>query len=110
MTAARDPQEVPSESAPTSSELDGQALQLRSKGMSFAKIAAEIGLDRPTDAVNAFRRALLRVPARQRDKLKREEAIRLDAWADRVGETSDGETKERKLHVIDVLRKKVLAP
>jgi Arc/MetJ family transcription regulator len=110
MTAARDPQEVPSEAAPTSSELDGQALQLRSKGMSFAKIAAEIGLDRPTEAVNAFRRALLRVPARQREKLKREEAIRLDAWADRVGETSDGETKERKLHVIDVLRKKVLAP
>ena len=110
MTAARDPQEAPSEAPASSVELDGQALQLRSKGMSFAKIAAEVGFDRPTDAVNAFRRALLRVPARQRDKLKREEAIRLDAWADRVGETSEGETKERKLHVIDVLRKKVLAP
>jgi len=99
-----------SEAAPPSLERDGQALKLRSKGMSFAKIAAKVGFDRPTDAVNAFHRALLRVPAPKRDQLKQEEAVRLDAWADRIGESGDAEARERKLRVIDVLRKKVLAP
>lgn len=99
-----------SQGASNSPERDGQALRLRSKGMSFAKIAAKVGFERPTEAVNAFLRALLRAPAPQRDQLRREEAARLDAWADRIGETSEGEQRERKLRSIDVLRRKVLAP
>jgi hypothetical protein len=95
---------------PKAHERDRQVLQLRSKGVSFAKIATEVGLDRPTDAVNAFHRALLRAPAAERVQLRQEEAARLDAWADRIGETSEGEVKERKLRSIDVLRKLVLAP
>jgi len=101
---------VAAEGQSTVQERDGEVLQLRSKGVSFAKIATQVGLDRPTDAVNAFHRALLRAPAAERVQLKREEMARLDAWADRIGETSEGDVRDRKLRSIDVLRKMVLAP
>ena len=101
---------VATEGQSTVQEREGEVLQLRSKGVSFAKIATQVGLDRPTDAVNAFHRALLRAPAVERVQLKREEMARLDAWADRIGENSEGEVRDRKLRSIDVLRKMVLAP
>ena len=46
-----------------SETIDERVLELRGQGQAYARISRDLGLDRAADAQQAFRRALLRLPA-----------------------------------------------
>jgi hypothetical protein len=90
---------------------DAQAVSLRSTGKSFAAIARELGYDRPTEAVEAFNRELRRRPEPERDNLRDEELVRLDALAVRTHErTKDQAELAKRLRAIEGMRRRLLAP
>src|SRR3954468_5156287 len=62
-------------------ERDAQALALRGEGRSFAHVARALGFEKSRDANLAFNRALRRLPAKARTKVRKEEGQRLDALA-----------------------------
>src|ERR1700736_5847276 len=63
---------------------EDKVLDLRGQGRSFAGIALTLGLGRPHQANDAFNRALRRKPPAERDALRGQELVRLDALADGV--------------------------
>jgi AraC-like DNA-binding protein len=92
-------------------ELDNLALELRSTGTSFARIAKRLGYERTGQAVAAFTRSLRAKPQRERARIRKQEFKRLDAMAVslRENEALDTETRERRLAVVERLRKALLA-
>ena len=91
---------------------DQQALELRTAGRSFSRIAQELGYERASHAVEAFNRALRLAPEGDRDTLRTQELKRLDAMANQVrgDESNDEATTARKLRTVEALRKRLLAP
>jgi hypothetical protein len=63
---------------------EDKVLELRGQGKSFTRIAKTLGLGRPSEANDAFNRALRRKPAAERNTLRGRELVRLDALADGV--------------------------
>jgi hypothetical protein len=63
---------------------DAQALASRQKGRSFVKIAALLGYDSASDAVQAYKRALLRKTPEEQATLRAAERKRFDTMAKNV--------------------------
>ncbi len=63
---------------------DAQALASRQKGRSFVKIAALLGYDSASDAVQAYKRALLRKTPEEQATLRAAERKRFDTMAKKV--------------------------
>jgi hypothetical protein len=63
---------------------EDKVLELRVQGRSFAGIAKTLGLRRPSQANDAFNRAMRRKPPAERDALRGRELARLDTLADAV--------------------------
>jgi hypothetical protein len=90
---------------------DQEALELRRRGRAFGTIAAELGMDRSSDANLAFNRALRRQPAVAREQIRADENRRLDRMADAVranAALTEGEATKR-LRAIDLLRARLMA-
>jgi len=94
-----------------SAERDQQALELRLKGRAFSTIAAELGMDRSSDANLAFNRALRRQPVVARDEIRAGENRRLDrlAVAVRANGSLAEEEAAKRLHAIELLRARLMA-
>jgi hypothetical protein len=90
---------------------DDEVLALRGQGKSFAGIAKALGFNRPSQANQAFNRALRRRPAFEQDGLRQRELGRLDALI--VGVKANGELAPdevaRRLRTVERLRAKLLA-
>ena len=65
-------------------ERDAQALASRQKGRSFVKIASLLGYDSANDAVQAYKRALLRKTPEEQATLRAAERKRFDTMAKKV--------------------------
>lgn len=109
-TLARDA-EVAATTAPStgstgSTEIDDRALGLRRHGRGYRTIAAELGLPRPIDAINAFNRALRRRPFEEQAAIRAEEETRLAALADAVrrNDALSQEDVGHRLSAIDCVR------
>ncbi len=91
--------------------VEDEVLALRLQGKSFSAIARSLGLERPFQANDAFIRALRRRPASERDSIRREELVRLDALADAVRANNELEPAgvARRLHTLDRLRAALVA-
>ena len=63
---------------------DAQALASRQKGRSFVKIASLLGYDSASDAVQAYKRALLRKTPEEQATLRAAERKRFDTMAKKV--------------------------
>lgn len=63
---------------------DDRVLELRSRGQSYGAIAKAIGLGHPSDAHDAFLRALRRQPPAERAALQDQEIVRLDTLSRRL--------------------------
>jgi len=107
---------VPSEAHQAASELntperDAKALELRSKGRSFAGVAKTLGYDKARDANLAFNRALRRLPPDELDVARQSETARLDALTTRIEalDTLTPDDRTRQLRIVEVLRKRLLA-
>ena len=68
----------PAVEAPDTDVRDDQVLALREKGTSFSSIARRLELERPSAAIDAFKRAVKQRPAKERAKLQKAEFGRLD--------------------------------
>ena len=92
-------------------ERDAKALALRTEGRSFASVARALGFEKSRDANLAFNRALRTLPAKARNKVRKEEGQRLDALAAKAKASEDLDADEvaRQLRVVDRLRAKLLA-
>jgi hypothetical protein len=90
---------------------DDQVLKLRSEGKSFAGIAKTLGLSRPSQANEAFNRALRRQPAAKQDALRQRELVRLDALIEGVQANAElaPDDVARRLRTVERLRAKLLA-
>lgn len=106
---------LPSEAQPAidtdTPERDAKALELRSKGRSFAQVARTLGYPKARDANLAFNRALRRLPKAARDATRKAEGVRLDSLVTRINSASDltPETVTKQLRTIDRLRERLLA-
>ncbi len=92
-----------------SETIDERVLELRGQGQAYARISRDLGLDRAADAQQAFRRALLRLPAIDADRVRGEELSRLDRLAERVRtDTSRNEMdRARQLKTIERMRDQI---
>jgi hypothetical protein len=90
---------------------DDRVLELRIHGKSFAAIAKSLGLGRPSEANDAFNRALRLRPASEQEDLRRQELLSLDALADGVRGNPQLAPDElaRRLRTVDRLRSRLLA-
>ena len=97
---------------PTTREHDERALELRKSGKSFSAIASELGMDKASVAVEAFNRALRRLPAAQFQRTRAAELRRLDRLTARVkAETeTEPEVLKERLGNINALRSRLLGP
>ncbi len=97
--------------APDTDVRDDQVLALREKGTSFSSIARRLELERPSAAIDAFKRAVKQRPAKERAKLQKAEFGRLDASVERVRNDAALTPEEvaAKLRTLDMLRAKVSA-
>ena len=96
---------------PDSDSRDDDALDLRSSGASFARIARSLGYGRARDANEAFHRAMQRRPLGERQTIRTAEFARLDDL-ERVVRDDGRLTAEelaKRLHTIDRLRDRLLA-
>lgn len=93
----------------SSETVDEQVLRLRQRGQAYARISRELGLDRATDAQQAFRRALRRLPEAEATPIRNDELARLDRLTDRVhGDTTRDEAdRARQLKTIDTMRRQL---
>jgi hypothetical protein len=91
--------------------VEDEVLALRMQGKSFAGIARSLGLERPFQANNAFIRALRRQPVSERDSIRRQELVRLDALADAVRANHELAPAgvARRLRTLDRLRAGLIA-
>ncbi len=85
---------------------DEQALVLRGQSKGFRTIADALGVGRPTEANEAFNRALRRRPPDEQAAIRSEENRRLDRLADAVRADSARSTDEvdKRLRAIERLR------
>lgn len=94
-----------------SEAVDDDVLRLRSEGQAYARISRDLGMERPADAQQAFRRALGRLPAGDAERVRGEELTRLDRLAERV--RTDASRNEmdraRQLKSIERMRTNVRA-
>lgn len=92
-----------------SETVDERVLQLRGEGQPYARISRDLGLERAADAQQAFRRALLRLPAVDAQPVRHAELARLDRLADRVraDPTRTDMDRARKLKTIERMRQHV---
>jgi len=90
---------------------EDKVLELRVQGKSFAKIANILSLGRPSQANDAFNRALRRKPPAERDALRSRELTRLDALADgvRAHPERGAEAVARRLRTVARLRAMLMA-
>jgi hypothetical protein len=90
---------------------EDKVLELRVQGKSFAGIAKTLGLGRPSQANDAFNRALRRKPPAERDGLRGQELTRLDALADgvRAHPERGADGVARRLRTVARLRAMLLA-
>lgn len=86
--------------------LDNEVLRLRGTGRAFTRISRQLGLGTPTDAHNAFQRAFRRLPAGERDQVRKAELSRLNRLAAKVkgDSTRSADKQARQLQTIDRLR------
>ena len=93
----------------SSEAVDDRVLHLRDQGQAYARISRELGLGRTADAQQAFRRALLRLPAPDAERVRGEELTRLDRLADRVrADTARDEVdRARQLKRIEQMRGRI---
>jgi hypothetical protein len=73
-----------SEPSEASETIDDKVLELRGRGQAYARISRDLGLDRPADAQQAFRRALRRLPPDDAQRVCDQEMSRLDRLAVKV--------------------------
>jgi hypothetical protein len=94
-----------------SPERDAKALELRSKGRSFAQVARTLGYEKARDANLAFNRALRRLPETEMAEARRAEGERLDTLVARINGAEDLAADEvtRQLRVVERLRDRLLA-
>lgn len=92
-----------------SEDLDDEVLRLRGEGQAYARISRDLGLERASDAQQAFRRALHRLPAADGQRVRDEEISRLDRLAERVrADTARNEIdRARQLKTIERMRTQV---
>jgi hypothetical protein len=92
-------------------ERDAKALELRSKGRSFAQVARTLGYEKARDANLAFNRALRRLSASDQDATRQAEGERLDSLVTRIKGKAEltPETVTRQLRVVDRLRARLHA-
>ncbi len=97
--------------ATETTDLDEQALVLRSQSRGFRSIAEALGLGRPTEANEAFNRALRRRPPDEQAAIRAEENSRLDRLADAVRHDSarSAEEVEKRLQAIERLRTRLMS-
>jgi AraC-like DNA-binding protein len=90
---------------------DDEVLALRVQGKSFAGIAKSLGFTRPSQANEAFNRALRRKPSAEQEDLRRQELARLDALIEGVRGNADlaPDDLARRLRSVERLRTKLLA-
>jgi len=63
---------------------DDRVLELRSQGHSYGAIAKTLGLDKASDAHDAFHRALRHRPSAEQAALRDQEIVRLDTLSRRL--------------------------
>jgi aminoglycoside phosphotransferase len=92
-----------------SETVDEKVLRLRGEGQAYARISRDLGLDRVADAQQAFRRALRRLPPSDAERVRREEASRLDRLAERVRADTgrDDMDRARQLKTIERMRSQI---
>jgi hypothetical protein len=90
---------------------DREALELRSAGTSFAKIARSLGYGQARDANDGFHRAMRLLPLAERRVVRSAEFARLDELERTVrgDDRLTSETMAKRLHTIDRLRDRLLA-
>ena len=92
-------------------DIDEQALTLRNQSKGFGKIAEALGLRRPSDANEAFNRALRRRPPEEQATIRGEENRRLNrlAGAIKADESRSQEDIDRRMRAVDRLRARLMA-
>jgi hypothetical protein len=92
-------------------DIDEQALTLRSQSKGFGKIAEALGLKRAIDANEAFNRALRRRPPEEQATIRAEENRRIDrlASAIKADQSRSQEDVDRRMRAIDRLRARLMA-
>jgi AraC-like DNA-binding protein len=95
-----------SDSSEAVDELDQKVLVLRQKGQAYAKISRDLGLERASEAQQAFQRAVRRLPEEDAKHVRDEEVTRLDRFAERVrADTSRNDMdRARQLKTIERMR------
>jgi hypothetical protein len=90
---------------------DEEALELRIQGKSFNGIAKSLGFNRPSEANEAFNRALRRRSTAEQEDLRRQEMARLDALIEGVRGKAElaPDDLARRLRSVERLRTKLLA-
>lgn len=88
---------------------DDEVLALRDRGLSFVRIARDVGLQRGSEATEAFNRALRRRPVVEQRQLRAGESARLDALEKRVEQNPglSARDKARQLQVVEGLRRRL---
>jgi hypothetical protein len=91
-------------------DTDEQALILRGQSKGFGKIAEALGFERPSEANEAFNRALRRHSPDEQVTIRAEENRRLDrlAAAASADDTGGPEAIEKRLHAVDRLRSRLM--
>lgn len=92
-------------------DIDDQALILRGQSKGFGKIAEALGLKKPSEANEAFNRALRRRPPEEQATIRTEENRRLDRLANAV-KADESRTKEdvdKRMKAIERLRARLMA-
>lgn len=93
------------------SDIDEQALTLRSQSKGFGKIAETLGLGRPSDANDAFNRALRLRPPEEQATIRVEENRRLDrlAGAIKADASRSKEDIDKRTRAVERLRTRLMA-
>jgi hypothetical protein len=92
-----------------SETVDEKVLQLRRQGLAYARISRDLSLASASDAQQAFRRAVRRLPSPDATRVREEELARLDRLAERV-RADTGRTdleRARQLKTIDRMRTQI---
>ena len=92
-------------------DVDEQALVLRSQSKGFGKIAETLGLGKASDANEAFNRALRRRPPEEQETIRAEESSRLDrlAGAVKADATRSKEDVDKRMRAVERLRTRLMA-
>jgi len=89
-----------------SDDADDMVLELRTGGRSFGGIAKRLGYDRTGQVVVAFNRSLRRKSGDEQERLRQQEADKLQAMTAAVegNEGLDDETRARRLAAVERMR------